>query len=67
MSLEFLLAVLTAVYVLTSDKKIQLRAIRIGQMHAGNQVVLAGLEAGDVVITEANKAAIAIKAQLQGE
>ena len=58
---------LNAVYVLTADNIIQFRAVRIGQTRADQQIILAGLKEGDVVITDPNKAAIAIKTQLQGE
>ena len=58
---------LNAVYVLTNEKRIQFRAVRLGQVRAEQQIILAGLEAGDIVITDPNQGAIAIKAQSQGE
>ncbi len=58
---------LDAVYILDKNNKLRLRQIRLGHVYADQQVILAGLQAGDKVVTEPNQAAIAIKAQLQGE
>jgi len=58
---------ISAVYVLGDDQKLRFRQIRLGQNHDGKQVVLAGLSVGEKVVTRPNEAAVAIKAQMQGE
>lgn len=58
---------INAVYVLGEDQKIYLRQIRLGGTYENQIMVLAGLEAGELVITDPNLAVIAMKAQLQGE
>ena len=57
---------INAVYVQTNDR-ISFRQIRLGNSVDDQQIVLAGLTEGEKIITEPNLAAIAIKAQLQGE
>lgn len=58
---------ISAVYVLDEDQRLYLRQIRLGKSHDDQQVVLAGLSVGEKVVIEPNEAAIAIKAQMQGE
>ncbi len=51
-----------AVYVLGADKRLSLRQLRLGDaVGAGEIEVLAGLTAGDKVVTDPVKAAIALK------
>lgn len=51
-----------AVYVQTADKRVSLRQLRLGDAVGDGEIeVLAGLAAGDQVLTEPVKAAIAIK------
>lgn len=57
---------LNAVYVLNNGR-VQLRQVRLGRAFNGQQIILSGLQAGEKVVTQPNQAAIAIKAQLQGE
>lgn len=58
---------LTAVYILDKNNKVRLRQVRLGHSRDEQQIILAGLENGEKVIAQSNQAAIAIKAQLQGE
>lgn len=58
---------LSAVYVLGENNKISLRQIRVGASKDDKQIILAGLQNGEQIIVQPNQAAVAIKAQLQGE
>ncbi|MDH5392860.1 MAG: efflux RND transporter periplasmic adaptor subunit [Gammaproteobacteria bacterium] len=57
---------LNAVYVLDNGR-VLLRQVRLGPALNGRQVILSGLQVGEKIVTLPNQAAIAIKAQLQGE
>jgi len=57
---------ISAVYVQT-DNRLSLRQVRLGAIYEEQQIVLAGLSAGEKIVTDPNQAAIAIKAQLQGD
>ena len=58
---------ISAVYVLGNNQNVYLRQIRLGHFHDDQRVVLSGLSTDEKVITEPNQAAVAIKAQMQGE
>lgn len=58
---------LNAVYILGEDNKVSLRQVRLGRSRDDQYIILAGLQDGEQLITQPNLAAVAIKAQLQGE
>lgn len=58
---------LNAVYILGENNKVSLRQVRLGHSRDGQYIILAGLQDGEQLITQPNLAAVAIKAQLQGE
>lgn len=58
---------LNAVYILGQNNQLRLRQVRLGRIHGKQQVILSGLQAGEKLLTQPNQAAVAIKAQSQGE
>jgi len=58
---------LSAVYIMDKTGKVSLRQVRLGRIHGDQQIVLAGLQVGEKLLTQPNLAAVAIKAQSQGE
>lgn len=58
---------LNAVYILGENNKVSLRQVRLGHARDDQYIILAGLQDGEQLITQPNLAAVAIKAQLQGE
>lgn len=58
---------LSAVYIMDEAGKLSLRQVRLGRIHDDQQIVLAGLQVGEKLLTQPNQAAVAIKAQSQGE
>lgn len=57
---------INAVYVLDNDR-VYFRQVRLGPVYQDQQVILAGLDNGEIIITSPNEAAVAIKSQSQGE
>lgn len=58
---------LHAVYLQNEKGEVVFRQVRLGPLLGEQQVVLAGLTAGEKVITNPNQAAVVIKTQRQGE